>query len=27
VEYVQATLFRLTEEEQRRLERNGRSQP
>jgi uncharacterized membrane protein YdbT with pleckstrin-like domain len=26
-EHVQATLFRLTEEEQRRLERNGRSQP
>jgi membrane protein YdbS with pleckstrin-like domain len=27
VEYVQATLFRLTEDEQRRLERNGRIQP
>jgi membrane protein YdbS with pleckstrin-like domain len=27
VEYVQATLFRLSEEEQRRLERNGRTQP
>jgi len=27
VEYTQATLFRLVEEEQRRLERNGRSQP
>jgi membrane protein YdbS with pleckstrin-like domain len=27
VEHVQATLFRLTEEEQRRLERNGRTQP
>ena len=27
VEYTQATLFRLVEEEQRRLERNERSQP
>jgi membrane protein YdbS with pleckstrin-like domain len=27
VEYVQATLFQLTEQEQRRLERNERSQP
>ena len=27
VEYVQATLFRLVEEEQRRLERNERNQP
>jgi uncharacterized membrane protein YdbT with pleckstrin-like domain len=27
VEYVQATLFRLVEEEQRRLERNDRNQP
>ena len=27
VEFTQATLFRLVEEEQRRLERNERSQP
>jgi uncharacterized membrane protein YdbT with pleckstrin-like domain len=27
VEYTQATLFRLVEEEQRRLERNNRNQP
>jgi membrane protein YdbS with pleckstrin-like domain len=27
VEYVQATLFRLAEDEQRRLERNERTQP
>jgi len=27
VEYTQATLFRLVEEEQRRLERNERNQP
>jgi membrane protein YdbS with pleckstrin-like domain len=27
VEYVQSTLFRLVEDEQRRLERNERSQP
>lgn len=27
VEYVHSTLFRLTEEEQRRLERNERTQP
>lgn len=27
VEYTQATLFRLVEEEQRRLERNGRNLP
>ena len=27
VEYTQATLFRLVEEEQRRLERNDRNQP
>ena len=27
VEFAQATLFRLVEEEQRRLERNDRTQP
>ncbi|MGH3185391.1 MAG: hypothetical protein ACRDOE_26285, partial [Streptosporangiaceae bacterium] len=27
VEFAQATLFRLVEEEQRRLERNDRNQP
>jgi len=27
VEFVQATLFRLVEDEQRRLERNERNQP
>jgi Bacterial PH domain len=27
VEYVQATLFRLVEDEQRRLERDQRNQP
>jgi hypothetical protein len=27
VEFTQATLFRLVEEEQRRLERNDRNQP